>query len=130
MKALGIDFGEKRIGLAISDETKTFARELDILSPKEFWDRIVSIANENEIGVLVLGLPMGVSGQETEKTKEAREFRVQLVEITKLPVEFMDERFSSQMAVTISGSKKNLDSLAAQILLQNWLDKRKLNFTD
>ena len=125
MKALGIDFGEKRIGLAVSDETKTFARELVILSPKEFWKQILSLIEEHQVNILVLGLPMGVSGQETKKTKETKIFREKLMAVTSLPVELMDERFSSTMASHISGSKKNLDSLAAQILLQNWLDKSK-----
>ncbi len=127
MKILGIDFGTKRIGLAVSDETQTFARELAILSPKEFSAQIQQIIQDNEISKIVVGLPLGISGNDTEKTTEAREFKRLLETVVKIPVEFMDERFSSSMAEHISGNKKNLDSLAAQILLQNWLDKNKSN---
>ncbi len=124
MKILGIDYGEKRIGLAISDESRTFARELDILSPKEFWGQIKNIIKENQISQIVLGWPLNMSGEMTEKTKEVENFKLELESKTGVLVEIMDERLSSKMAENISGSKKNLDSLAAQILLQNYLNKK------
>jgi len=123
MKILGIDYGEKRIGLAISDETRTFARELTILSPKEFWDGISDIISANEITTIVLGWPLNMSGEMTDKTREVESFKLKVESETGLPVEIIDERLSSQMAQSASGSTKNLDSLAAQILLQNYLDK-------
>jgi putative Holliday junction resolvase len=124
-KALGIDYGEKRIGLAISDESRTFARELTILSPKEFWQLIKQIITENEITQIVLGWPLNMSGEETEKTREVASFKLQVESETNLPVAIIDERLTSQMAQNIKGSSKDLDSLAAQILLQNYLDKNK-----
>ena len=140
-KILGIDYGEKRIGLSISDETLTFARELEILSPKEFWDRIKPIIEEHQVVQIVLGWPLNMSGQATEKTREVESFRNELLKKlsarggsasgrkveseTGLPVEITDERLSSQMAQTIIGGNKDLDSLAAQILLQNYLNKQK-----
>lgn len=125
MKVLGIDYGEKRIGLAVSDESQTFARELDILSPKEFWESLNLLILNHSIGLIVLGWPLNMSGEITEKTKEVESFKLKVESETKLPVEIMDERLSSQMAENISGNKKNLDSLAAQILLQNYLDRNK-----
>jgi putative Holliday junction resolvase len=125
MKILGIDYGEKRIGLAISDESQTFARELEILSPKEFWDKIKNIISINEVTQIVLGWPLNMSGEMTEKTKEVEKFKLKVESETALPVEVVDERLSSQMAQNISRSTKDLDSLAAQILLQNYLDKMK-----
>lgn len=127
MKILGIDYGEKRIGLAVSDESQTLARELEILSPKEFFDQIQNIISEHEVGTIVLGWPLNMSGEETQKTQEVKNFKVRLSSIAKIPIEVMDERLSSQMAQSISGSKQNLDSLAAQILLQNYLNKSKAN---
>lgn len=124
-KILGVDYGEKRIGLAISDESETFARELTILSPKEFWNSINKIIAENEISGIVVGWPLNMSGESTEKTKEVESFKIKVETETGLRVELTDERLSSQMAQSISGSKINLDSLAAQILLQNYLDKIK-----
>ncbi len=138
MKILGIDYGEKRIGLAVSDETQTLARELIILSPKEFWAQIKSVIEQNQITKIVLGWPLNMSGGETEKTREVESFKIKVESKTGLPVETVDERLSSQMAAHLrqgfgglssiknkSKSTKNLDSLAAQILLQNYLDKNK-----
>lgn len=125
MKILGIDYGEKRIGLAISDESRTLARELTILSPKEFWGQLGQLVSNQQIGTIVIGLPLGVEGNDTEKTKEVRLFSNQIIEKTNLPVEFIDERFSSAMAKNLPGGKKDVDSLAAQIFLQNYLDKNK-----
>ncbi len=126
MKILGIDYGEKRIGLAISDESLTFARELDILSPNEFWASLDILILNNSIGLIVLGWPLNMNGQETDKTREVGSFKDQVSSKTGLPVEIIDERFSSQMAQNLPGGKKNIDSLAAQILLQNYLDKNKI----
>jgi len=125
MKVLGIDYGEKRIGLAVSDESQTFARELAILSPKEFWEQLDELIKDNDISTIVLGWPLNMSGEETKKTKEVEMFKVQVESSTKLPVKVVDERLTSKMAESVSSSKKDLDSLAAQILLQNWLDKQK-----
>jgi putative Holliday junction resolvase len=124
-KILGIDYGSKRIGLAISDETKTFARELTILSPKEFWEKITGVIEEHQITQIVLGWPLNMSGEMTKKTEEISGFKLQITKKTGLPVETIDERLTSVMAKNISGSKKDLDSLAAQILLQNYLNKKK-----
>lgn len=125
MKILAIDFGTKRIGLAISDETETLARELDILSPKEFWANLSSLIAANEIEKILIGLPLNMSGQSSAKTNEAKQFAKNVESKIDIPVEMVDERLSSQMAESISGSSQNLDSLAAQIFLQNYLDKNK-----
>jgi putative Holliday junction resolvase len=125
MRILGIDYGEKRIGLAISDESQTLARELTILSPKEFWVQIHHLIKDQEITEIVLGWPLNMSGGQTEKTKEVASFRLKLEELTGLTVEAMDERLSSAMAQNLPGGKKNIDSLAAQIILQNYLNKQK-----
>ncbi len=125
MKILAIDFGTKRIGLAISDETQTLARELTILSPREFWQQIKEIVEQEGIERVVVGLPLNMSGQQTDKTREAQQFFDQLQQQLRIPLEFMDERLSSVMAENLPGGRENIDSLAAQIILQNYLDKIK-----
>ena len=125
MKILGIDYGEKRIGLAISDESLTLARELDILPPKEFWVNLKGIIDEHEVSEIVIGWPLNMDGQETKKTHEVAIFKSKVESETGLPVKVTDERLSSRMAESISGQKKDLDSLAAEIILQNFLDKNK-----
>ena len=122
-KILGIDYGEKRIGLAVSDESRTFAREFGILSPKDFWQQINQLILDNQINLIVLGWPLSMSGEDTKKTEEVASFKEQVAKKTGLPIEIIDERLSSQMAENIIGGNKNVDSLAAQILLQNYLDK-------
>lgn len=124
-RLMGIDYGSKRIGLAISDESGTIAREYNILSPDEFWRQIAKIVNDEKVTHFVLGLPLNMSGEHSDKTREVEEFAVKLENQLKLPIEFMDERLSSVMADNISKSNKNTDSLAAQIILQNFLDKIK-----
>ena len=125
MRILGIDYGTKRIGLAVSDESQTLARELEILSPIEFWKSLNQLIENQDIKLIVLGWPLNMSGQETQKTKEVAEFKSKLEKETGLPVETADERLTSKMAANITGQNKNIDSLAAQILLQNYLDKHK-----
>jgi putative Holliday junction resolvase len=120
---LGIDYGEKRIGIAISDESQTIATELNIRSPKEFWQEIGELINSQQITRIVLGWPLNMSGQMTKKTKEVEQFKLKLENSTELPVEIIDERLSSHMAGQIKNSGRNLDSLSAQILLQNYLNK-------
>lgn len=121
-RILGIDYGEKRIGLAISDEERKFSFEFEIWSPEEFWERIESLIAEKEISKIVLGLPLNMSGEHTQKTAEVIAFSQQLQEKVITPVELVDERLSSKMATSISGSQKNIDSLAAQIFLENYLN--------
>ena len=124
-RILGIDYGEKRIGLAISDESQTLARELTILSPKEFWKQIPTIIETNQISRIVLGWPLNMSGKETKKTLEVKEFKLKLEKLADIQVDIMDERLSSAMTNNLPGANKNKDSLAAQIILQNYLDKNK-----
>lgn len=125
MKILGIDYGTKRVGLAISDETQTLARELNILSPKEFWWGIKDLIESESISRIVIGLPLNMSGEATHSTEAAQKFSDELqLRFPETPLEFMDERLSSVMAESM-GRKKDVDSLAAQIILQNYLDRAK-----
>lgn len=125
MKTLGIDFGTKRIGLALSDESGTLAREFAIWSPTEFWQQIAGLIAAEQVARIVVGLPLNMSGEETPKTAEVRAFAAQLEQQLTLPVLFVDERLSSTMAEQIAGTSKQIDSLAAQIILQNFLNSTK-----
>ncbi len=124
MRILGIDYGTKRVGLAISDELGLLARELSIVSPAEFFRDLSQLIEQYEIEDIVVGIPLNMSGQDTDKTKEARTFQAKIETISGIHVHGVDERLSSQMAENISGSSKNLDSLAAQIILQNYLNRQ------
>lgn len=123
MKILGIDYGEKRIGLAISDESQTLARELMILSPNEFWQKILSLIEEHQVSTIVVGWPLNMSGGETKKTLEVKDFKQKLEKLVDIKIEIIDERLSSSMAKKLPGGNENVDSLAAQIILQNYLNR-------
>ena len=123
MRILGIDYGTKRIGLAVSDELHMLARELSILAPGDFWKTLPDLIRENEVGEIVVGLPLGMGAQRTQKTEEAEVFAERIRTTTGLPVILMDERLSSQMAGHLPGAGARVDSLAAQIILQNHLNK-------
>lgn len=129
----GIDFGTVRVGVAISDFSQQWS------SPLETWQRKnetqdaehvrTLVATEQIVG-WVVGLPLHTSGQASEKSEEAVAFGNWLSEVTELPVNWIDERFSTAMAREIlsqsqvSGAKKKaaLDRIAAQVILKTWLD--------
>lgn len=132
---LGIDYGTKRVGVAVSDRGQRFSSPLhnhDRHGPhvdERFFRKVVE--EYSPVG-LVVGLPIHLSGDESEKSKEARKFATWLTSITGLPHTFQDERFSSfhaeklLMAAEMSAKKRKerMDKLAAQILLQAFLDAR------
>jgi putative Holliday junction resolvase len=129
MRILGIDYGEKRIGIAASDEDEKIAFEIGIVPADNFFNELPEIISQREIQKIVLGLPLNMSAKETEKTKEVRLFADQLKEwlkdnIPEIKFDFADERLSSQMASNFSGSQKNIDGLAAQVFLQNYLERQ------
>ncbi|MBU6447599.1 Holliday junction resolvase RuvX, partial [Patescibacteria group bacterium] len=89
-RILAIDYGEKRIGLAISDEEQKFSFELDIWSPREFSENIRALLAERNIEKIVLGHPLGMSGQKTAKTAEVERFKEELEKMAQVPVELFD----------------------------------------
>ena len=91
MKLLGIDYGTKRIGLAISDETLTLARELKIIAPEKIFTELEKLIAVEEITGIVLGHPLNMSGEVTKKTEEVLEFKLQLESRLGLPVYLTDE---------------------------------------
>lgn len=125
MRILGIDYGEKRIGLAVSDELGMLARELKIVSPKVFFTELPGLLADFEVESIVLGWPLNMSGEETDKTREVAAFKLNIERAVDIPVILIDERLSSKMAGNLPGGHQNVDSLAAQIILQNYLDSRK-----
>lgn len=132
-RLLGLDYGSKRIGLAVSNADQT------ISSPVENYTRrdepqdaryLKRMAEEYRIVGIVVGLPVHMSGQEGEKARSAREFGEWAATATTLPICFWDERFTSAMAeeqlqeagLTKKQRKARLDMLAAQIMLQTYLE--------
>ncbi len=129
----GVDFGSKRIGIAIADTSlgiasphSTCHRKSDELDAKFFTDLIAS----NGIERFVVGLPVHLDGQESQKSKEAREFGQWLNQLSSVPVDYFDERFTTVEAdemlasTNLTKKKRGLrrDQLAAQIMLSAYLE--------
>ncbi|HHM13005.1 MAG TPA: Holliday junction resolvase RuvX [Planctomycetaceae bacterium] len=129
----GVDFGDVRIGLAVTDPERILASPLanytrrSLEADAEFFRQV---AREERIVGWVVGLPLYASGEESPKAEEARRFGAWLAERTELPVAFFDERFTSREATRVLGmagatrkkKKKHTDSIAAQILLRDFLE--------
>ncbi len=126
-RILALDFGSARCGVAISDPTGTIASPLPVVfkaATPSGLRRIASIVREREVELIVLGLPIGLSGRETAQTKATREFAAQLEAAVPVPVEFYDERFTTRMAERDHDPRADEDSRAAAHLLDGWLSER------
>ena len=132
-RLMGLDYGTKRIGIAVSTPEQTIGSPLEnyaLRDPATDERHLVSLAEEYRVVGLVVGLPVHMSGDEGTKAREAREFGNWVAELTGLPLCFWDERFTSAMAenlllqadLTSKKRKKRLDKVAAQIMLQSFLD--------
>tara|TARA_Y100001968_G_scaffold240429_1_gene223973 strand:- start:188 stop:601 length:414 start_codon:yes stop_codon:yes gene_type:complete len=132
-RALGIDFGEKRVGLALSDRLNLIAspyKTLQYISENDLMSEIKKIVIDKEIEVFVIGLPLNMKGEDSDQTKKVRRFK-NLLSILELPIVYEDERFSSIIAknslvlqnVKTGHNKSEIDRTAAAIILQQYLDK-------
>ncbi|NNF11815.1 MAG: Holliday junction resolvase RuvX [Gemmatimonadetes bacterium] len=140
-RALGVDFGEKRIGLAVSDPTNTLATPLETLvrraGKRPPIKQMAEIASDLDVGHLVVGLPITLDGKENDWCAEVRAVGHKLAERIGVPVAFIDERMTSvraERAVRSAGlSKSNreqkgrIDAAAAQLILQAWLDNPEVS---
>jgi putative Holliday junction resolvase len=132
-RLLGVDYGSVRIGLAVSDAERRLASPLAVherSSQERDAEYFRSLVEAQEIGAIVVGLPIHLDGREGQKAAEARTFGAWLAETTGLAVTFWDERFSTveaesalwQAGLTHKKRKARRDRVAAQIVLQSYLD--------
>jgi putative Holliday junction resolvase len=129
---LGVDYGKARVGLAVSDADRKFAFPLEIRERKgdSDADYFRQVVQREEIGSLVVGLPVHLNGSESRESEAARKFGSWLAEITGLSVVYYDERFSTVLAenalwdagLTHKRRKERRDKVAAQVMLQTYLD--------
>ena len=132
-RVAGIDYGHVRIGIAISDPDRTIVSPLENYTrrgPEQDAERFRRLVADEGVVLFVVGLPMHLDGRESEKSREARQFGAWLGQVTGVPVKFFDERFTSHEAeqlllaaeLTKKRRKKRLDMLAAQIMLNAYLE--------
>ncbi len=133
MRILALDHGTKRIGVAVSDETKTIAQPLEFIPAEPFADfleRLKKILAEKEVDFILIGMPRNMDGSYGPAAEKVQTFVAILKNATTIPIKTWDERLTSTMAnrVMIQGNvrrdkrKEKVDAMAAAILLQSYLD--------
>ncbi len=132
----GIDYGTVRVGVAVCDPSRTWVSPLETYTRRnasldqKYFERI---ALENQIQGWIVGLPIHCDGGESAKSKEARSFALWLYEITERPIRFVDERFTTALAnrmlrdmdLSHKKRKKQVDKIAAHLILETYLDSTK-----
>jgi putative Holliday junction resolvase len=125
MRVLALDYGAARCGCAISDPTGVLARPLPVIEPPDA--RVVAeLVDEHAVDVVVVGLPVGLSGSEGVQAGITRRFRDEVASLVKVPVETYDERLTTKLArrTLRSGAGAAEDSIAAAHLLESYLQER------
>jgi len=132
MRILAVDYGERRTGLAVSDELGITAQGLDTVIAEREEDvlsRVVETARRLGAGRILVGLPLNMDGTESEKSGKVRNFGEALARETALPVEFWDERMTSLQAHRVlremerktRGNKPLVDRISAVLMLQEYM---------
>jgi putative Holliday junction resolvase len=136
-RVIGIDFGEKNVGVAVSDELGYTAQGLICLkrtgSEAKLLDDLCQLVREKEAGLVVVGIPRTMRGEIGPKAREAMEFAEKLRETSGIEVSLWDERLSTVQAekamlegdLSRAKRKKRRDVIAAQLILQSFLDRRR-----
>lgn len=132
-RILGIDYGEKRVGLALSDPMQMIASPFKTINNNsDLITMIKSIINQKQVGFVVVGLPIGMKGQYTQQTEQVKNF-VEALSENGVSAEVIDERLTSisskkalvEQGVKTGHNKGLIDQTAAAIILQQYLDRQK-----
>ena len=134
----GLDFGDKTIGIAISDKTYTIATPVKTIirkGIKKDLTELIRLFDEYNVGGVVLGLPLSLNGEENERTEKVRKFAKEIKELLDIKITFYDERYSSDViykelrknSISSTKIKKKIDKLAASYILQGFLDNAKFS---
>jgi putative Holliday junction resolvase len=127
VRVLALDYGSARCGCALSDPTGTLATPIDPIerpATRKGFARVVDLVRDRGAERVVVGLPLGLSGADTDQTREARAWADRLAGAVPVPVELYDERFTTAIAAREFGPhppRTSEDSRAAAVLLEDWL---------
>ena len=128
MRVLALDYGSARCGCALSDPTGTLATPIDPIerpATRRGFARLTELVRDRDVEWVVIGLPLGLSGFDTEQTRETRAFAERLADAIEVPVEMYDERFTTAIAQRPPvDPRTSEDSRAAAVLLADWLSRR------
>jgi putative Holliday junction resolvase len=136
MRVIGLDVGDKTVGIAVSDELGLTAQGLPTLRREGLAADLAylrGVAQEQDATRLIVGLPLNMDGTEGQRVAVSRKFGDALGKLTGLPVEYWDERLTTAQAervlidADVSRRKRRqvIDKLAAQVILQGWLDAQR-----
>jgi putative Holliday junction resolvase len=125
VRVLALDYGSARCGCALSDPTGTLAtpiQEIERPGTRRGLARVADLVRERDVARVVVGLPLGLSGDDTAQTRETREWADKLADrVRPVPVELYDERFTTSIASRSGDTRTSEDSRAAAVLLEDWL---------
>jgi putative Holliday junction resolvase len=124
VRVLALDYGSARCGCALSDPTGTLATPIDAIerpATRRGFARVVDVVRDRGAERVVVGLPLGLSGADTDQTREARAWADRLAAAVPVPVELYDERFTTAIAARSPDKRTSEDSRAAAVLLEDWL---------
>ena len=125
MRVLALDYGSARCGCALSDPTGTLATPIEHIErpgTRRGLARVADLVRERDVGRVVVGLPLGLSGDDTDQTRETRAWADRLADrVRPVPVELYDERFTTAIAARSRDTRTSEDSRAAAVLLEDWL---------
>jgi putative Holliday junction resolvase len=124
VRVLALDYGSARCGCALSDPTGTLATPIEAVerpATRKGLARVVDLVRDRGVQRIVVGLPLGLSGADTDQTREARAWADRLAAAVAVPVELYDERFTTAIAARGPGDRTSEDSRAAAVLLEDWL---------
>ena len=137
LRALGLDVGARRIGVALCDELGLLAAPLTTVPvrgrPGRELEQLARIAREREVKVVVVGLPTSLNGQEGPQAKAIRAFAERMAPLLSVPIDFWDERFTTTEAERLLIDRRlkreerraRIDAAAAAIMLQSYLDAKR-----
>ena len=140
MRILGLDFGERRIGVALSDASAITAQPLTVIERHGLAKDIQSIEaliRQHAVESIVMGLPLTLEGERGPQAQRALAFGSELKRATQIPLEWVDERFTTAQGIKAlseageSGrqQRKRIDQVAAQLILQSYLDSKNAQKT-
>jgi len=135
-RALGIDYGTRRVGLALSDQTRTIATGYKTIQYNDrVYTEIARIVDSEDVDIIILGLPVSIEGGDSKKAKEVRRFASDLEKEVHVPIIFQDESYTSKDALdtmiamnTKQKQRRNkgrIDEMAAALILQSYLDSEQ-----
>ena len=130
MRVLGLDYGSARCGCALSDATGTLVTPIETIARpagRQGLEALAALVAEREVRCVVVGLPLSLSGADSEQTRETRRFAGRLARRLgeDVPVELHDERFTTRLAQRMEGAVAAEDSRAAAHMLESWLAARE-----